>query len=106
MKLRGMGLEGFSIEHEKVDLRCVEQLVDPEQTEALAICLRYLEQNLFDGKRPLAEAVAKLEKMIESQGLAALTAGSQGVPLIARPRREEMFAAVNRYRRLKLKGNH
>ena len=37
-----MGTDGFSIEHNIVDLRCVEQLIDTEQTAALAAILKHI----------------------------------------------------------------
>lgn len=102
LKLKTLGLEGFSINHETVDLRLVEQLCDGEQNTALAHMLCYLEQHLFDGRRTLQDAVFQLEALLQEKGLSALTPGST-VPAMAFPRPQEIFAAVNRYRGLKIK---
>ena len=42
IKTKVMGTDGFSIEHNIVDLRCVEQLIDTEQTAALAAILKHI----------------------------------------------------------------
>ena len=43
-----------------------------------------------------------LERLLEQQGLTALCGGRGEVPFLARPRRQEIFACLNRYRGLKL----
>ena len=50
----------------------------------------------------LRQVVDALESLLEKQGLAALCGSSSGVPFLARPRRQEIFACFNRYRGLKL----
>ena len=74
------------------------QLVDAEQSETLAACLLWLGRNAFDGKRTLRECVSLLMEKIAREGLSSLSHGT--VPLVAMPREQEIFAAVNRYRKL------
>ena len=59
-----------------MDLRYVEQLVDQEQTAALACLLKYAMENLADGRRTLREIVS-LETRIRQKGI-----GSFRIPLI------------------------
>lgn len=103
LKVKTLGLDGFSIDRGMVDLRLVEQLVHPEQVSALAFCLCSLEKNYFDGRRTLQEAVDLLYSALEEEGLEFLSGSSRSVPFMAMPRRQEIFAAVNRYRGLVIK---
>ena len=102
VKLKTLGRDGFSINRETVSLRCVEQLMDEEQTAALGHCLLYAEKYLMDGRRDLRQVVDMLEAAIDAKGLEAFCGSSSGVPFLARPRRQEIFACLNRYRELKL----
>jgi predicted ABC-class ATPase len=94
------GRDSFSINKEMVDLRYVEQLVDIEQVTALAYFLKYAQLHVFDGRRSLVEAVDQLEGLIEQKGLAAVCESRYVPSGLARPRRQEIFACINRYRRL------
>ncbi len=102
VKLKPLGRDGFSINRETVDLRYVEQLADGEQSAALGWCLLYAQRHLLDGKRDLRQVVDALEKVMEEQGLEALSESRSSVPFLARPRRQEIFACLNRYRGLRL----
>ncbi len=102
VKLKPLGRDGFSINRETVDLRYVEQLTDGEQSAALGWCLLYAQRHLLDGKRDLRQVVDALEKVMEEQGLEALSESRFSVPFLARPRRQEIFACLNRYRGLRL----
>ena len=102
VKLKPLGRDGFSINRETVDLRYVEQLTDGEQSAALGWCLLYAQRHLLDGKRDLRQVVDALEKVMEEQGLEALSESRSSVPFLARPRRQEIFACLNRYRGLRL----
>ena len=42
MKIKQFGKDSFSIGRENVDLKYVEQILDAEQTTALAYCLKNL----------------------------------------------------------------
>ena len=46
--------------------------------------------------------VDELEAVLDQQGLEGLCEGRAGVPFLARPRRQEIFACFNRYRGLEL----
>ena len=102
LKLKTLGRDGVVINRDTVDLRYVEQLTDAEQSLALGYCLVYAERHLMDGKRTLRQIVAELDRQIGRQGLAMLCESRSGVPFLARPRAQEIFACLNRYRGLNL----
>ena len=102
VKLKTLGRDGLSLNREAIDLRYVEQLTDSEQTAALGCCLLYAQRHLLDGRRELRQVVDELDRIIEEQTLAGLCQSHSGVPFLARPRRQEIFACFNRYRGLKL----
>ncbi len=102
IKMKTLGCEAVQINRESIDLRYVEQLVDSEQVTALGYCIRYAQMHYFNGKTNLSEAVAKLEKQIEQDGLAGLCESSSNVSSLAMPRTQEIFACFNRFRGLLL----
>lgn len=102
IKLKIMGKDGFSFNRETVDLRYVEQLTDIEQLAALAYLLKYAELHLFDGKKNLKDVVEQLEQKLMTEGLAAVCESSYVPTGLAMPRKQEIFACINRYRRLHL----
>lgn len=102
MKLKTMGRDGISINHDTIDVRYVEQLVDTEQLSALAYLLKYAEGHVFDGKRTLTESVDVLMKLLEEKGLAAVCESSYLPCGLAMPRRQEIFACIDRYRKILL----
>ena len=101
VKLKALGRDGVSLNRETIDLRYVEQLADGEQTAALGYCLLYAQRRLLDGKRTLRQVVEELESLLDRQGLAALCESRAGVPFLARPRGQEIFACLNRCRSLR-----
>lgn len=102
IKLKIMGKDGFSFNRETVDLRYVEQLTDTEQLAALAYLLKYAELHLFDGKKNLKNVVEQLEQKLMTEGLAAVCESSYVPTGLAMPRKQEIFACINRYRKLHL----
>ena len=102
VKLKSLGRDGVSLNRETIDLRCVEQLADGEQSAALGYCLLYAQRNLLDGRRTLRQAVEELERLLEERGLEALCQGRAAVPALARPRAQEIFACLDRWRGLRL----
>lgn len=68
------GKDGFQVGKEALDLRYVEQIVDVEQTAALAAMLRYTMEHINGSKR-ISEIVEMLEKEISNGGLEAVVGG-------------------------------
>lgn len=102
MKIKTMGRDGISINRDTIDVRYVEQLADSEQLAALAYLLKYAECHIFDGRRTLTESVDALEQVMEQKGMAAVCESSYLPCGLAMPRRQEIFACMNRYRKILL----
>ena len=98
LKIKVHGKDGFLLGHENVDLRCIEQIVDPEQTAALGLILKYAIENLVDGQRTVSEIVQLLSKELQKKGLAAFADGSSLPCGYAVPRIQEIYSCFNRYR--------
>ena len=102
VKVRGSGTDSISLNHESVELRFVEQVVDPEQANLLGMLLRTLEEDYFDGRTLLSACVERLYDSLKKQGFSIVHGGS--IPgNLAMVRIQELYAMVNRYRALKLK---
>ncbi len=102
VKLKTMGRDGISINRETIDLRNVEQLTDSEQVSALGCCVLYAQRYLLDGTRDLRQIAEALDSLIEEHTLSALCDNPSTVSFLARPRKQEIFACLNRYRGLQL----
>lgn len=57
------------IGHETIDLRYVEQLVDSEQLNTLGQIVRFLEEEIFDGRKTLGQAIEQVENVLDKKGL-------------------------------------
>jgi len=97
IKTKVMGTDGFSIEHNIVDLRCVEQLIDTEQTAALAAILKHIVKK---GSIciEMQELVAEINTLLKKKGMAAFVEGALSCGY-AYPRKEEIYLMLNRFRR-------
>ena len=100
VKLKTMGRDAIMIGHETIDLRYVEQLVDSEQLNMLGQIVRFLEEEIFDGKKTLGQAVEQAEKLLDKRGPAGMCEGNIVPGNLARPRIQEIYACMNRYRKL------
>lgn len=102
IKMKTMGREAVMINKETIDLRYVEQITDSEQVTALGYCMRYAQKHIMDGRKDLRQIVDELEQVIEKGTLAALCESSSSISCMAMPRRQEIFACIDRYRSLKM----
>lgn len=100
IKMKTMGMDGISIDRETIDLRYLEQLADPEQLSMLAQLVKYAELRLFDGKKNLVQVVDILEKKMQENGFEGICGERNVFSGLAMPRRQEIFACLNRYRKL------
>ena len=103
IKTKVLGRDGFSINHETVELRYVEQIVDSGQSAALCRALLYCGRHFFDGKTTLTEAVDRLMELLQSEGLKLLCENSYLVTGLTLPRKQEILASLNRCRFLEIK---
>ena len=97
MKVKAFGLESISLDKSSVDVRYVEQLTDAEQTTALAYMLRYILENKLDGKNTVQDIVKAVELSLENKGFAPFC-GTYIPCGLARPRVQEIYACLNRFR--------
>ena len=102
IKIKTMGRDGVQLNHETVDLRYMEQLADSEQLTCLGYMLKYMEEQMLNGRRSVQALVEELWKMVEEQGFSAIIDNSYLPGNLALPRKEEIYACINRYRGLKL----
>ncbi|MCI9532779.1 MAG: ABC-ATPase domain-containing protein [Lachnospiraceae bacterium] len=102
LKMKTLGMDSVMLNHDTIELRYVEQLADTEQLYALGCLVKYAQLQVFDNRKTLAECVDILDRLLEEKGLAAVCGGSFVPSGLAMPRRQEIFACLNRYRALKL----
>lgn len=97
MKVKAFGLESFSLDKESVNVRYVEQLADSEQTTALAYLMRYILENKLDGRATVRDIVQSVERELENKGFEPFC--TSYIPCgLARPRIQELYACLNRFR--------
>ena len=97
MKVKTFGRDSFSLDKETIDMRYVEQLADSEQTNALAHLLRYGLEQIIDGRKTVRQTVQVLSDILDKQGWDPFC--SSYVPCgLAKPRKQEIFACINRFR--------
>lgn len=102
LKSKSFGTDSVSLGHDTVELRYLEQLSDSEQTAALSYILVLAEKQLLNGRQTMQELVDSICLLLEQKGLAGLAGSSYLASDLAMPRRQEIFACLNRYRGLKL----
>lgn len=97
MKIKTFGRDSFSLDKETVDLRYVEQLTDSEQTNGLAYLLRYALEHIVDGKKTVQQTVRLLTDTLDKKGWEPFC--SSYIPCgLAKPRIQEIYACLNRFR--------
>lgn len=99
---RARGRATIQYGRDDIDLSAVLQLVDTAQTQAIAHTLERLADSL-DAHATLTDAVAALDRVIDDGGLDALSPHAGHPGHLARPRPQEVAAAVNRYRGLRIR---
>ena len=102
IKMKTQGKDSILLNRDTIDLRYVEQLTDTEQLHTLGSLVKYAQFHLFDGKKTLSQVVDVLDKLLEEKGLSAICEGSYIPSGLAMPRKQKIFACLNRYRALKL----
>ncbi|NBH13086.1 isopentenyl-diphosphate delta-isomerase [Lachnospiraceae bacterium] len=102
IKIKIQGKDSVIINHDTIDLRYVEQLADSEQLASLGQLVKYAQLRLFDGTRTLDDTAKELWKLLEKKGISAVCDGSYIAGGFALPRKQEIYACLNRYRGLKL----
>lgn len=98
VKVKTRGMDELSVGSLTADLRLVEQLVDPEQVDALAQMVRWcLERGLL-ADATVREAVDALRGELARGGLPAVAGTPYPACGLAMPRLQEIYATLNRLR--------
>lgn len=97
VKIRALARGELLFGSQTLDLRGLEQLVDPGQTRAIGHLMARLHERALEA--PLAELLDLLERELEARGLHDL----DPAPELARPRRFELAGAINRLRSLRVR---
>ncbi|MEY8570751.1 ABC-ATPase domain-containing protein [Brevibacterium linens] len=98
---KAKGLDTVQFGRSFIDLAALSQLIDGQQTGAIAEALEYLAE-IFDGKTSITEALAEIDAMLDAQGIDGITGHRAHPGHLARPRTQEIAAALNRFRGLRL----
>lgn len=99
LKTKALGRDAVSVGTGSADLRLVEQLVDAEQTAAIAQLVRVgIERGVLDGSRTSAEAADALLDLVEHNGWPALGEHGYAACGLTLPRRHELIACLTRWR--------
>ncbi len=101
VKINAKGLHQILFGRTSIDLSALDQLVDSSQTNALGEAIHYFARRCASSGMTLQEGIQELEEVLDRQGLDALKSFKVGN--LARPRRFEIAAAINRMRTLKIR---
>lgn len=96
-KISRRGDDALAFGDDTIDLRALEQIVDPSQITGIGLALDELNRHL-DGRTPLRDALDILDATLAADGVHALADGYAGDYAV--PRRHEVAAALNRLRSL------
>ena len=102
VKIKTMGLSNISINNENIDLRAVEQIVDNEQLNSIGFIMKWIEENMMNQNLSLEEVVNKAYNEIKRNGLISMDKIKGGSGNLALPRKQEVMAAYNRFRKLRI----
>ncbi len=103
VKIKVNGRDSLIINKDVIDLRYVEQLVDPEQLMALGRILEFAEERLAGRGLTLTQAADSIVEEINAKGLSALAGSHRFSGSLAMPRKQEIMACLNRFRRLRVR---
>jgi len=104
VKIAARGPRTLQFGTETIDLGAVEQLCAESQTRAIGDLLHYMAQRYCDGRTGLSRALDRAFADIASRGLDIISPFyGQNPGDYALPRRFEVAAALNRYRRLRVR---
>ena len=102
VKIKAIGLSTLSINREDIDLRAIEQIVDNEQVNAIGSIMKWVETSIMSKGLKFEDMVDNIILQIEENGLISMDRLKGGSGNLAMPRKQEIMAAYNRYRGLKM----
>lgn len=99
---RARGLHEVEIDKQSTELRYVSQLVDSSQTQAIALALKQVDQQLTP-TTSIASTAQLVIAQLRANGLDDLTGGGKNFRGdLAMPRASELMATINRMRNLRV----
>lgn len=100
-KLKSMGTDTVLIDREAIDVRYLEQLSENGQTTALSCMMGWILDNV-KAEEDIQQLLDRMYTMIEKRGMEAVISASYsgGHPVL--PRKQELYACLNRYRRARI----
>jgi predicted ABC-class ATPase len=107
VRIEARGVDALAFGGQEIDLRGVEQLVDPSQTRAVGCALHLAAERFADGRATLGQVLDRIEQCLDERGLDVLDPWhrpGRHPGELARPRRFEVAAALNRLRSLRMRG--
>ena len=102
IKIKTIGLDTLSINRDDINLRALEQIVDNEQVNAIGSIMKWAEANIMNKGLGFDHMIDYVLCEIEKTGLLSLEKVKGGSGSLAMPRKQEIMAAYNRYRNLKV----
>lgn len=102
IKIKTIGLDTIIINKQEINLSSVEQIVDNEQLNTIGAIMKWAEANIMNKGLSLKEMVDYIICEIEKNGLIYIERIKGGNGSLAMIRKQEIMAAYNRYRKLKL----
>lgn len=99
-ELAALALDRLRFGRNCIDLSGIAQLADIHQTSTIALVLHYAKQRYLDEGRPIREILDLVDRDLSTEGLECLSREQRGD--LARPRRYEIAAALNRLRTLRI----
>ncbi|KDR95489.1 Predicted ATPase of the ABC class [Peptoclostridium litorale DSM 5388] len=103
VKIKPRGTDQILYNNTDIDIRDMEQLVDPNQTSAICFIMEYIMKNIANDKMTLTQVVERVYGEVESKGLDALSPYKGHPGNMALPRKHEIIGVLNRFRDLKIK---
>lgn len=101
VKIRTNGRDELSVNKDAIDTRYMEQLADTEQLRAIGYIMRYMHENVFDGRKSLKEAVDRVMHILKDRGFEEICADRCIPGTLAVPRSQEIHMCINRFRKTK-----
>ncbi|MEO1401468.1 MAG: ABC-ATPase domain-containing protein [Cyanobacteria bacterium J06635_1] len=99
-KVKVRDVDAVVIGHEAIDLRAVEQLIEPNQVRAIAQAINDLQRRGVAHQYPLPELLDRLMEQLAQQGMDSISPFPMAD--LALFRRFELAAAINRLRQLQV----
>jgi predicted ABC-class ATPase len=104
VRIKPLRLQPAILEYgnQQVDLTRLDTLVDPHQVMAIGYALLQAGTRLGDRWLSPSDLAAAIDELISTEGLDGLLTGTASFIALARPRRLELAAAINRVRDLRV----